>query len=122
MDFSMETEVIDMNAAFAKVREAQAAERAGLPTQNPFIEHREMLLSAGYATAQRIQSLAMHLWNDGDYKCEIGALAALADSKHWKIAMDMILWYRVHGENDKDFMMLCRQIYEQRSAFKTGIA
>lgn len=102
-------------AAMDEIQNSLAAERAGLPAQNPFVEHREILLSAGYGTAQRLQDLALHLWNDDAYPCRLGALAAGADAKHWKIAMDMIAWYRVHGENDRDFMALCREIYDLRT-------
>jgi len=115
MSRSVTIDPAEVVAAFAKDREEQAAERAKLPEQNPFIKHRFMLKSAGYPIARNLQDLALHLWNESASECHLGTLAADADAKHWKIATDLIAWYRVHGENDRDFMNLCREIYNQRA-------
>lgn len=70
--------------------------------QSPFLTHRSILLS-GYSTAIALRGFTLSLWNGRNWPADLSRVAGM-DDKHFAIAMELIAWYRQHGENDPDFM------------------
>lgn len=70
--------------------------------QSPFLTHRPILLS-GYSTAITLRGFTLSLWNGRNWPADLSRVAGM-DEKHFAIAMELISWYRQHGENDPDFM------------------
>ncbi|MDO8933355.1 MAG: hypothetical protein Q7U97_13255 [Rhodocyclaceae bacterium] len=103
--------------------DAQRAERsietlreALIDYDSPFLRHRDVILGH-YSTATRLQSLVLHLWNDGN-EVRLANLFGNADEKHTRIALELIASYTRHGENDAHFMRLANEIRDMRAAEK----
>jgi hypothetical protein len=80
---------------------------------SPFLRHREVILDH-YSTAERLADLTLHLWNYHN-PIELGRLLMNADTRHTRIALELIASYATHGENDPHFMNLANEIRDLKS-------
>lgn len=80
---------------------------------SPFLRHREEILG-GYSTAQRLSALTLHLWNDNN-PVRLASLFGNADTRHTRIAMELIASYATNGENDPQFMNLADEIRDLKA-------
>lgn len=83
---------------------------------SPFVKYLNEI-QGGYSTANRLQDLVLHLYNDEDWPVHLGVLLANADERHKQIVLELIDWYWQHGENDEDFMILARNLAKSRERF-----
>jgi hypothetical protein len=93
--------------------------------ESPFLTHKEILLQ-GYSTARWLRGVTLALWNGDAWPVGLSRISN-TDNQHFAIAMELLTWYRQHGENDPDFMataQLCETIAleekrraEQQAAF-----
>lgn len=81
---------------------------------SPFLRHREEILGH-YGTAQKLQALVLHLWNDGN-PLRLGSLILNADRRHLQITLELIASYASQGENDPHFMHLADEIRDLQKA------
>ncbi|MRR49414.1 MAG: hypothetical protein EG825_00640 [Rhodocyclaceae bacterium] len=82
---------------------------------SPFAEHRETLIHGGYSTARRLADLSLHLWNDSN-PVALARLFGNADTRHTRMALEIIAAYASEGENDPAFMALGNELRDQRRA------
>lgn len=83
---------------------------------NPFVKHRDTLLFADHGGARRLQALALNLYNGAEWPVDMGSLASYLDREYWDRALEMLEWYRKYGENDPEFMTVCRHMADERLA------
>jgi hypothetical protein len=70
--------------------------------ESPFLTHKEILLQ-GYGAARTLRNITLSLWNGNHWPVDMSRVSGL-DERHFAIAVELITWYRQHGENDPDFM------------------
>jgi len=78
-----------------------------IPKQSPFITHKDKILG-GYGTARWMRQLVLAMWNGDKYKAGMSKLSNLDDA-HFNAAIELMTWYREHGENDPDFIAVAEQ-------------
>ncbi len=64
--------------------------------------HRHILLN-GYGAAITLRGIVLSLWNGRNWPADLSRVGGL-DEQHFSIAVELLTWYRLHGENDPDFM------------------
>ena len=70
--------------------------------ESPFLTHRHILLN-GYGAAITLRGIVLSLWNGRNWPADLSRVGGL-DEQHFTIAVELLTWYRLHGENDPDFM------------------
>lgn len=97
-------------AAFDRLKEsAEALANEEKKIVTPFLRYRQEILG-NYETAKRLRALVMNLW--GGRPANIGLLFQGADERHTRIALECIVSYATHGENDSQFMGLASEIFD----------
>lgn len=81
------------------------------PWVSPFKTHRDVVL-ADYGTAGKLRSLVMGLWNGHGYPFDLSSVSGF-DKRHFAIAIELIQSYHRLGENDKAFMALAEEIWQE---------
>ncbi|RMR70283.1 hypothetical protein ALP80_200141 [Pseudomonas savastanoi pv. fraxini] len=82
-------------------------------TESPFLRHRALLVKHDYSAAQTLQSFVLSCWNGNTWQFRGDRLTNL-DQEHRRAFLEMAQSYAIHGENDPDFMEVCRTMIEQR--------
>lgn len=80
---------------------------------SPFKKYREILLGADYGVAVSLQQFVLSLYNSSSVKFEADRLGNY-DPKHLAIFVELASSYNQHGENDPEFMQLCRDMWALR--------
>ncbi|MBO8085938.1 MAG: hypothetical protein J7D61_07850 [Marichromatium sp.] len=81
--------------------------------QNPFEHHADAVLAGSYGISQALQEVVLSLWNGQEYRVDLGRLARGTDQRHYAIVMEMLAWYREHGEDDPAFRGLALTLLER---------
>jgi hypothetical protein len=80
---------------------------------SPFKKYRDILLGADYGVAVSLQQFVLSLYNSSSAKFEADRLGNY-DPKHLDIFVELASSYNQHGENDPEFMQLCRDMWALR--------
>lgn len=80
---------------------------------SPFKKYRDILLGADYGVAVSLQQFVLSLYNSSSTKFEADRLGSY-DPKHLGIFFELASSYNQHGENDPEFMQLCRDMWDMR--------
>lgn len=96
-------------AAFDRLQESATALANEEKSVTPFLRYRQEILGH-YETAGRLRALVLNLW--GGQPVNLGLLFMNADERHTRIALECIVSYATHGENDSHFMGLAAEIIE----------
>ncbi|HCF4226629.1 hypothetical protein ACIUZJ_29915 [Pseudomonas aeruginosa] len=80
---------------------------------SPFKKYRDILLGADYGVAISLQQFVLSLYNSASTKFEADRLGSY-DPKHLGIFFELASSYNQHGENDPEFMQLCRDMWDMR--------
>ena len=80
---------------------------------SPFKKYRDILLGADYGVAISLQQFVLSLYNSASTKFEADRLGSY-DPKHLAIFVELASSYNQHGENDPEFMQLCRDMWDMR--------
>jgi hypothetical protein len=70
-------------------------------------------LDADYGVAISLQQFVLSLYNSSSVKFEADRLGNY-DPKHLAIFVELASSYNQHGENDPEFMQLCRDMWAMR--------
>lgn len=97
--------------AFDRLQEAVTALGNEEKIVTPFLRYRQEILGH-YETAERLRSLVLNLW--AGQPVNLSLLFMGADERHTRIALECIVSYTQHGENDSHFMGLASEIAEMR--------
>lgn len=84
--------------------------------ESPFLKHRKILVGADYSTAQRLQAFVLSMYNGARFKFSADGLSNF-DDQHLEYFCEFARWYHRHGENDPDFMDVCRAMVAERESF-----
>lgn len=84
-----------------------------VPKNNPFTENEETIRDRRYEVAYQLRNLVLHLYNHNCGSLNLGWLLRNADDKHMQIALDMMEWYKLHGEGDLEFMRIAGAIHRE---------
>jgi hypothetical protein len=101
----------DRDAAFAEALACREKYEAAA-WQSPFVTHREKLMGC-YGGAKNLRDIALSLYNGRSFPCDLSSVCGL-DGDHFTAAMEMIRSYHHHGESDRDFIDICREIVERK--------
>jgi len=112
--YTAESEV-DRDAALAEAL-ACKSRFDDTPWQSPFVTHREKLMGC-YGGAKCLRDIALSLYNGRGYPCDLSSVCGL-DDEHFAAAIEMIRSYHRHGESDREFIDVCREIVERKKARK----
>lgn len=96
-------------AAFDRLNEAAVALSGEEKAVTPFLRYRQEIMGK-YETAFRLRALVLNLW--GGRPANLGLLFMNADERHTRIALECIVSYTTHGENDSHFMGLAAEIID----------
>jgi len=86
---------------------------AGYVKPSPFKTHRHLLLNEDYSTACSLQEFVLSLYNGATTQFRADALSNY-DADHVAIFVEFAKSYYRHGENDEEFMSVCRRMWAQR--------
>lgn len=79
--------------------------------ESVFKKYRPMVLGY-YGTAAWLRQLILSMWNGAAYQVELSRIACI-DSDHAQAVFDMLLSYREHGRNDREFMILAQECQDR---------
>lgn len=103
---------IDANTIGDEHMDHDASQKPANPYTNPI--WRQWILGGHHSGARRLQDLALNLYNARAWpKVDMADIARLS-SDHWECAQAMLLDYRQHGENNRQFIALCEKVAEVR--------
>ena len=74
---------------------------------SPFLRYRREILEPGREDAEQLRALVLNLWNGTP--CNLGALLLGADAHHTRIALECVVGYSNHGEQDQHFTALAAE-------------
>ncbi|MGP0171279.1 hypothetical protein ACSVIJ_05275 [Pseudomonas sp. NCHU5208] len=89
-------------------------------TESPFAKYRSILVDGDYSAAGFLQSFAMAMYAGAAFPLDASGLRNL-DDQHLTAFQEMAAWYRRHGENDPDFVDVCKAIKANRAAYALRI-
>jgi hypothetical protein len=89
-------------------------------TNNPFHEH-EAIFHQNYPGAELLRQFALHLYHS-KYPVSMPDICAHLDYRHFRIAVDMLIYYRDHRENCDEFMRVCKQLESKFFDLKTEVS
>lgn len=76
--------------------------------QSPFLTHRAKVLGH-YSTASWLRSAVMSLWNSTEHHVRLDRLAS-TDQEHFSAFIEMVTYFRLHGEGDPAFQQLVQEV------------
>jgi len=83
---------------------------------SPFLQHRDKFFMGG-STSARLQAVVLNLYNgNANPVVDLGRLLANADQSNAQILLNLLSHYWKHGENDKEFMSLARELDDLKRA------
>ena len=84
-----------------------------MPSDSPFLKYRDILLHQSYSAAGALQDFALSCYNGslGQFR---GDSIGNFDSKHFGIFLELVNYYRKHGENDQYLLAVGAAIWESR--------
>lgn len=85
-------------------------------TESPFATYRAILVDGENSAAGFLQAFAMAMYAGAANPLDAAGLRNL-DAQNLKAFLDMATWFHQHGENDPDFVDVCKQIREKRKAY-----
>lgn len=88
--------------------------------ESPFVTYHSILVDGDYSAAGFLQSFAMAMYAGAAFPMDASGLRNL-DDQHLRVFQEMAAWFRRHGENDPDFVAVCKKIKEKRAAYARRI-
>lgn len=79
---------------------------------SPFKKYRHILFE-GYSTAGALQQFALSLYDGETTQFRADRLSNF-DDRHLQIFVEFAQSYHQHGENDPEFMAVCREMWDLR--------
>lgn len=88
--------------------------------ESPFVTYRSILVDGDYSSAGFLQSFAMAMYAGAAFPMDARGLRNL-DEHHMRAFQEMAAWFRRHGEDDPDFVEVCKKIKENRAKYAQHI-
>jgi len=84
-----------------------------MASDSPFLKHRDILVHQSYSAANALQDFALSCYNGslGQFR---GDSIGNFDPKHFEIFLELVNYYRRHGENDKHLLEVGAAIWDNR--------
>lgn len=84
-----------------------------MASDSPFLKYRDILVHQSYSAAGALQDFALSCYNGslGQFR---GDSIGNFDTEHFQIFLELVNYYRLHGENDQHLLDVGAAIWKSR--------